>query len=237
MEKLVKSMHRVAWMAAGLIGMAAPGMCLAGQPLATEDADILDRSDCEWEGIFDRHTAHRSPSENGWETQLSCGIGLSTQVALAYGEAHGGGLRSRGVTLLGKTGLIERKDDSIGLTVAWSIGGIKDSHQDFKYDHTQVYLVATQEVIKDVTWHANLGWIRHQDEHRNAVTWNLAGEYALGHGVDLVGEFYGEGHSKPWWGVGTRWQATESLSLSTGFGLQSEKPRVRQWSVGFNYAF
>jgi NAD(P)-dependent dehydrogenase (short-subunit alcohol dehydrogenase family) len=56
-------------------------------------------------------------------------------------------------------------------------------------------------------------------------------------GVDVVGEFYGEEHSKPWWGVGTRWQATESLSVNAGFGMQSERPRIREWSVGFKFAF
>lgn len=236
----MRPIHHAAQVAARVFGCilcAVPLYGQAGAPLATEDADILDKADCEWEGTYARQTAHRSPSTNGWDTKISCGIGLSTQVALAYGEAHSAGLRVRGTALEGKTGLIERKDDGIGLTVAWAFGGVKEPGKEFKHDYTQVYLVATQEIVKDVTWHANLGWMRNQLEHRNVATWNLAGEYALGHGVDLVGEFYGEEHSKPWWGVGTRWQATESLSLNTGFGMQSENPRIRQWTVGFKYAF
>lgn len=43
----------------------APWRCEAAQPLATEDADILGRADCEW------------------EAQLSYGVGLSTQLVLA----------------------------------------------------------------------------------------------------------------------------------------------------------
>jgi hypothetical protein len=236
MEDFLKSFRRAAWVAS-LICAGAPFRCEAARPLATEDADILDKSECEWEGVHTRQTARRSPVENGWETQLSCGVGLSTQVALAYGQAHASELTSRSVTLLGKTGLIERKDDGLGLTVAWTIGGVKEHNKAFKHDFTQLYLVATQEVVKDVTWHANLGWLRNQIDHRSLATWNLAGEYAVGDGVDLVGEFYGEARSKPWWGVGTRWQATEALSLNAGFGMQSEKPRIRQWSVGFKVAF
>lgn len=233
----MKLLHRAAWAAATLLCAAAPFRCDAARPLATDDADILDKADCEWEGVYTRQTAHRSPAENGWATQLSCGIGLSTQLALAYGEAHAADLTSRNVTLQGKTGLIQRKDDGLGLTVAWTIGGVKEHDKEFKHDFTQVYLVATQEVVKDVTWHANLGWLRNQLDHKSLATWNLAGEYAVGGGVDLVGEFYGEQHSKPWWGVGTRWQATEALSLNAGFGMQSENPRIRQWSVGFKFAF
>lgn len=189
-------------MVGGLLLAAAPWHCHAGgQPLATEDADVLDAADCEWEGVYARQTAHRSPAENGWETQLSCGIGLKTQLALAYGQARAAGLTSRSVTLLGKTSLVERQDDGIGLSVAWTIGGVRNPDESFKHDASQLYLVASQELVKDFTWHANLGWLRDQIEHRNHTTWNLAGEYAVGGGVDVVGEFYGESHTKPWWGL------------------------------------
>lgn len=200
----MKTFQWAAYVVVSLIGAAAPFHCEAGRPLATEDADILDKADCEWEGAYARQKANRS---------------------------------SRGVALLGKTGLIERKDDGIGLTVAWTIGGVKDPGNAFKHDFTQLNLVATQEVLTGVTWHANLGWLRNQIDHKNFATWNLAGEYAVGGGVDVVGEFYGEEHSKPWWGIGTRWQATETLSVNTGFGMQSERPRIREWTVGFKYAF
>ena len=233
----MKPFQWAACVVVSLIGAAAPFQSEAGRPLATEDADILDKADCEWEGAYARQKANRSPAVNGWETQLGCGVGLSTQVALAYGEARAANLKSRGVALLGKTGLIERKDDGIGLTVAWTIGGVKDPGNEFKHDFTQLNLVATQEVLTGVTWHANLGWLRNQIDHKNFATWNLAGEYAVGGGVDVVGEFYGEEHSKPWWGIGTRWQATETLSVNTGFGMQSERPRIREWTVGFKYAF
>ena len=233
----MKPFQWAACVVVSLIGAAAPFHCEAGRPLATEDADILDKADCEWEGVYARQTARRSPAENAWETQLGCGIGLSTQVALAYGEARAAGVKSRGVALVGKTGLIERKDDGIGLTVAWTIGGVKERNTDFKHEFSQLNLVATQEVLTGVTWHANLGWLRNQIDRKNFTTWNLAGEYAVGGGVDVVGEFYGEEHSKPWWGVGTRWQATEALSVNAGFGMQSERPRIREWSVGFKYAF
>lgn len=198
---------------------------------------MLDKADCEWEGIYTRQTTHRSPLQKGWATQLSCGVGLSTEIDLIYGEAHTAGLTAHSVTLEGKTGLIERKNGGIGLTVTWTISGFKKHNQEFKHDFTQLTLVATQEVMKDVTWHANLGWLRNQIDHQNLATWNLAGEYAVGSGVDLVGEFYGEEHRKPWWRVGTRWQATEALSLNAGFDMQSENPRIRQWSVGFRIAF
>lgn len=231
-------LHRAAWIVGSLLCTAAPFHCHAGgAPLATDDTDVLDAADCEWEGGYTRQKAHRSPAENGWETELSCGIGLRTQLALAYGEARAADRTSRNVTLLGKTRLVERQDDRIGLSVAWTIGGVRNHDESFKHDFSQLYLVASQEVVKNLTWHANLGWLHDQIEHRDHATWNLAGEYALGGGVDAVAEFYGESHIKPWWGVGARWQATEALSLNAGFSLQTENPRIRQWSVGFKYAF
>ena len=229
--------HRSAWLVGSLLCATASFRCEAAPPLATEDADVLDKAGCEWEGVYTRVKARRSATENGWETQLSCGVGLSTQLALAYGQARSAGLTSRNVTLLGKTGLIDREDDGVGLGVAWTIGGVRNHGQSFKHDFSQLSLVATQEVLKNVTWHANLGWLHDQIDHRSHTTWNLAAEYAVRGGFDVVAEFYGESQTKPWWGVGTRWQATEALSLHAGFGMQSEQPRIRQWSVGFTFAF
>lgn len=174
--------------------------CHAGRPLATEDADILEPRDCEWEYFVARESASASPSVKGWTTQVGCGIGLSTQVALAYARARAQGLTAQGLVLVGKTGLKERKGDSLGLTLAWTLGAEKVPGS--SHELTQLNLVATKELAENLTGHANLGWARSEFACASSTTWNVATEYSLGAGVDLMAEYYDDDRSKPWLGAG-----------------------------------
>jgi hypothetical protein len=211
--------------------------CQAGRPLATEDADILDKGACEWEGFFARETAAASPALRTWATQVGCGIGFTSQVALAYSRAKADGASAQGLTLLGKTGLIERKDDGLGLTLAWTVGGEKLAGGSFKHELTQVNLVATQELAKRLKGHANLGWLRSESARSNSTTWNLAAEYAPGGGIDLMGEIYGDDRGKPWVGAGARWNLSDSVSLNGSYSVRTERPRIKLWTAGFKLGF
>jgi hypothetical protein len=46
--------------------------------------------------------------------------------------------------------------------------------------------VASGEVAKGITVHGNLGTLRVREPKFNALTWNLAGEWAAGGGVETV---------------------------------------------------
>lgn len=211
--------------------------CQAGRPLATEDADILDKGACEWEGFFARETASGSPALRTWATQIGCGIGFTSQVALAYSRAKIPRVSTQGLTLLGKTSLIERKDDGLGLTLAWTVGGEKLAGGSLKHELTQLNLVATQEFVKRLKGHANLGWLRSENARSNSTTWNLATEYAPGGGIDLMGEIYGDDHGKPWYGTGVRWNLSDSVSLNVSYSVQAERPRLELWTAGFKLGF
>lgn len=97
--------------------------------------------------------------------------------------------------------------------------------------------MATKELRRGITGHANLGWTRSQIDDANSTTWNLAAEWALGHGVDVMGEVYGDDRAKPWLGGGLRWSASETLSVNSSYSVQSETPEVKQFTVGLKFAF
>jgi hypothetical protein len=211
--------------------------CQAGRPLATEDADILDKGQCEWEGFVARETASGNPARRAWAIQLGCGFGHASQVALAYSGAKSGGISGRSMALVGKTGLIERKDDSLGLTLAWTLAGEKAAGKSFEHELTQLNLVATKEIAEDLTAHANLGWVRSESAGSSSTTWNLAAELALAAGVDVTGELYGDDRRKPWYGLGVRWSTSERFSLNASYSTQTETPRVKLWTIGFKLGF
>lgn len=212
--------------------------CLAGRPLATEDTDILDQKECEWESFVAREMSTGNPATEGWTAQVGCGVGYSTQLALAYSRARSAGPSAQGLALVGKTGLIERKDDAMGLTLAWALGREKaPGSSSFKHELTHLNLVATKEIAKSLAAHANLGWVHSKTARASSTTWNLAAEYSLASGVDVMGEIYGDDRTKPWLGIGVRWLMMEWLSVDASYSVQRETPRIKLWTVGFKLAF
>ncbi len=57
----------------------------AGRPLVTEDAGVLGKGECEWESFLASARISGSPTVNGWDTQVGCGVLASSQVAFSYG--------------------------------------------------------------------------------------------------------------------------------------------------------
>lgn len=209
--------------------------CQAARPLATEDSDVLAAGDCEWESFVARETLLNSPSVDGWATQGVCGVGFISQVGLAYGRAKSEGPAVQSVALVGKTALIQREHDGLGLALAWAVGGARDPDASFKYQFTLLNLAASKQVAETLTFYANLGWVRSRSA--GTTTWNLAAELALDIGIGLAVEAYGFDRGKPWLGAGVRWNATEQLSFNASYALHSETQHGKLLTVGFKLAF
>lgn len=222
---------------AGAALMTMVGTAQAGRPLATEDADYLGKGQCEAEGFYARLSASGTPDTRGWTLQGACGIGGTTQLALAYSRARSDGQTGQGLLLGGKTGIITRSGDGLGLTLAWGLTGAKTAGSSFEHELTYLNGVASREIAPGWTGHANLGWLRSESADASSTTWNLAIEKSLGNGVELMGEVYGDDRSDEWLGLGLRWAASDRLSLNASYATQNDSPRVRLWTVGFKVSF
>ena len=220
------------------LALALSSLCVhAGRPLATEDAGVLEPGDCEWESFTARTHERSSASLRTLSTQVGCGVGASSQLALAVARESGGASHTNALTLAGKTGLIERKGDGAGVTLAWSLAAGKQAGAAMRHEHTALNLVVSKELAKELTGHANLGVAHSKSAAQSAVTWNLAAEFALGNGVDVMGEFYGEQHSKPWLGAGLRRAVTEKFNLDASYALQSGAAKAKLFTLGAKLAF
>ena len=120
----------------------------------------------------------------------------------------------------------------LGLTLAWGLTGQKTSGSSFEHELTYLNLVATRELSPGWTAHGNVGWLRSESAGNDTTTWNLAIERALGNGVDVMGELYGDDRTKPWLGAGVRWAASDKLSLNASVAVQNDTPKQRLWTVG-----
>jgi hypothetical protein len=229
---LTTNAHRLlAWLL-----LAACSAAQAGRPLATEDADVLERGACEWESFAARQTVSGAPAVNGAGTQVGCGVGWNSQVALGYARERSAGASTSAWGLSGKTAIIERDAGATGFTLAWGLGSLRTPGGSMKHESSFLTLVATREWAGWLT-HANLGWERSESASMNTTTWNLAVERPIGAGVDLMAEVYGDDRSRPWLGTGVRWTVNERFSVNASWSVQRESPRPKLWTLGFKLGF
>lgn len=211
----------------------------AGRPLVTEDAGVLDRGDCEWESVAARDTARSTPTTKALSTQVACGLGWGSQLALAIGHSRAGGQTSRNLSLGAKTRLIDGGEDGPSLTLAYGAAWVRDSADG---DRTQPELASANLVLSAPladgwTGHANLGPTHYRDGQVTRTTWALAAENDLSDQLGWGLEAYGEDGSCPWLGAGLRWDASSSLNLNVSFARQAGADRARLITLGAKLAF
>lgn len=219
--------------------LTLPGApALAGRPLVTEDADVLDRAACEWESVGQRLHGAGEPATLAWTTQFGCGTGLNSQAALFVGRSSTAGAATLSLGLGGKTALLARQgSEGLGLTVAWGLVGLRPAGERLGHELSYLNLVATQALGDALTAHANLGWTHARQAGQATTNWNLALEWSRGTGLDWLGEVYGDDRSRPWLGLGLRWAASPAWSLNASWARQQDLPRVKLFSVGAKFSF
>lgn len=222
---------------AAALALALAGPSWAGRPLATEDADVLDRGECEWESFAARESASGEPSARTASTQVGCGVGAMTQAAIAYSRGRFAGETTPAWALVGKTGLLPREGEGLGLTLAWALGWQRAPGSSWKHEASALVLVATKSFADRFTAHANLGWSRSESERLNTTTWNAAVEWSAVDRLDLMGEVYGDDRGRPWLGLGARYAISERLSVDTSWAVRNDTPHVRLWTVGVKLGF
>jgi hypothetical protein len=226
---------------AALLGSLLPPAAHAGRPLQTEDAGVLERAACEVEGFTARASAFGA-SVRETSLQLGCGVGASTQLAVAVAHAKEEGISARGFELNGKTALWQgaaaKDDEAAALTLAYALGWSRVSGDTWRHAATDLNLAYSHPLGAELTAHANLGHARDEITKTRATTWGLALEHAGFGAVAPMAEFFGDDHGAPWWNLGLRVTALpERLFIDASYGRQIASGRPTLWSVGFKAAF
>lgn len=219
-----------------VLAAAASSTAFAGRPLATEDAGVLEPGACELEPSFTR-VKSAGQSERASVMQVACGTPWRSQFSANVQRVSAEGQSSTGFGLGGKTGLLGGESAPVALTLAYGVniatlarGGGRRLTDGF------VNLVASSEVAKNVTVHANLGALHVREPRSNATTWNLAGEWAVGGGIDLVAEAYGNNRDERWAGAGARYTAG-SWSFNAALARMSSEPKASLLTAGAKFNF
>jgi hypothetical protein len=161
------------------LGLCFAGAAQAGRPFATEDAGVLAQKECEWESFAARARTSGESNVTAWSTQLGCGVGFKTQVALAFARSSFESEHAHALALGAKTGLIDGGENGTSVTLAYGAAAAKGPGEgSYRWNTTAVNLVLTRPLSADWTVHGNLGWSRDRPAKLNTTTWAAAAEWA-----------------------------------------------------------
>lgn len=169
-------------------------------------------------------------------SQLSCGIGHSTQLGASIGRSRDDFGHANSFALNGKTNLFKGSGSDASYTIAYGIAGIQPEGLSLRSQSAYLNGVVSKPLTDNLTGHLNFGLTHDRSLGKTMGTWNVAAEYALGHGVDVMAEAYGQEGSGPWVGVGSRWQANKSWSIGASLSRQSSE-NATQFTLGAKYSF
>lgn len=220
---------------AALAALLAAPAAWSARPLVSETADSLAQGDCELETALASTRVRGEPNTSSLDALVACGIGMGTQVSGAYNRARSGGLTGQAITLGGKTNLAEAQDGRIGWAIAYGASLDKAPGEGWKHGSTRVFGVATKSLTDSLVGHFNLGWLRTEGDRLNSTTWSVGFE---GDGpVRWAADVFGDDRSRAWVSAGLIWPLAEKLTANLAYAQQFERPRVRQWTLGFKFDF
>ena len=183
-----------------LLLIAAPTASLAGRPLTTEVASVLDDKRCQVEAWVDRG---RDASQAWLAPACNFGAGIEWQAGLGRTRESGRSVTS--ATYAQAKGLFKEIEDASPWGVGWVVGVNRDPLREVQRGWKDPYaLVPASVAVGEALIHANLGWSRNRAERRNTSVWGAALEIPAGARVTWVAEAFGEGSEKPFLRGGAR---------------------------------
>lgn len=234
------TLHRLwrPWAVSAFLAICAVPACLAGRPLVTEDAGVLDAQACEVQAYALRQTERDASPAQGAHVDLACGVGSGTQLGLGYQRIRQDGESNRTLEFNGKTAIRAMSEQETGLAVAYGYGQASNPGSPLAHDQLVLRLAASRPV-GDFLVHGNLGLLRTRSSPRNNLVWALAAERegALGP-VDLAVEVFGDNRNPAWAQLAARWVLIkERLNLDASIGQQASGSRPRLVTVGLKAAW
>lgn len=224
--------------AALLLGLAGPSV--AGRPLSTEDAGVLDPGSCELESYLGLSREPASPDSRLQSVQLGCGAVEGTQLALLHQRGRSGATRTRSLAVAGKTRLHDGGEAHPSWALAWGLGQTDDgSGAGLRADQAYLNGVASWPLSAHLMLHGNLGWSHSRLAGQSRTSWAVALEKAATDHLDLMGELFDDDRShSPWLQLGLRWAVLpDRLWLDASQGWQSGGTRARAFTLGLRLAF
>ena len=187
-------MRAVLW---ALLAVSLPA--IAGRPLTTDNASVLDDKRCQVESWWDRS---RESSQAWLVPACNFGGGIEWQLGTARTRAEGDSHFSAAY-LQAKTVLRSLDPSSWGAGVAAGLMR-HPANQRFRGFENPYVNVPVSFAVGSGLVHVNAGWNRDREARRDVTTWGVAGEMPVTPRVTAVAEAFGRNREHPFLRAGGR---------------------------------
>ena len=199
---------------------------VAGRPLTTEDAAILESGRCQVEAWIDRG----DDATTGWLVP-ACNLGFNTELQAGFARTRTDGEQRFSEAYAQAKTLLRAATENEPWGVGLVLGVVKRPQNETRrgWDNPYVLVPFTQAICNTpLTFHANVGWTRDREVRRDHTLWGAALEAAVSERVTLLGEAYGQNSERPFVRIGGRWSAIPGkldldLTWVTRPGVSSEE--------------
>lgn len=215
-----------------VLALLAAGPAHGARPMVTDDARIVDAKACQLE-------SWAKSNRNSTEYWLQPACNFSGNLELALGAARGRddlGAETTNVLIQGKTLFKALQPD--GWSWGLALGNVR--HPPIQSGSNLVgdlyaYVPATFSFRDDRAFlHANLGWLRDREFHKNRLTWGLGTEARLAESTWLIAEAFGQNQGRPFYQMGLRyWLVPDRVQVDATYGNRAGSGTEERWfSIG-----
>ena len=192
---------------------------------------MIGGDQCQVETGLVRTSSRGSPSATGLDVFGSCGFRGHSQFGVALGWSRQAGENTPGLGLVGKTTLKMPQDGAIGYGIAYGLDTDKAPGRGWRVAAARLFGVATTELTEGLLGHLNLGWERNQADRLNSTLGSIGVE--TDSGLRWAADIFGDDRARPWVSAGLLFPLADKISANLSYAQQFERPRVRQWTLGF----
>jgi hypothetical protein len=212
------------------VAIAFPLQALAGRPLTTEDAAVLEDKACQLEAWVD-------PARDatvGWLVP-ACNFGLGIEWQVGFAREWSDGSSRLPEAYAQAKGLFREASEQSPWSAGWVAGVTRrpQNEEHRGWDNPYVLLPVSWSV-GSFNFHLQPGWARDREAKRDVTLWGAAIEHTT-KPLDLVAEVFGQNSEKPFVRVGLRYTPIrEYLDLDISYVTRPGGTREeRIVSVGF----
>ncbi len=224
-----------------LAALACAAVCHSAQADRTrqaDNADVLERGDCELETKFERRAVRGAAPERESSVRLGCGLGWRTELALESTHQRSEGLRDQAIGAEGKTSLRPPGIGQIGWALSYGAGAQRGGNARWQHSDSFAALEAALKPEEDWQIEARLGSARDHIARSDKTLWALALELAVTDAVEVRVEADGDDRSRPLVSVALRWLFwPEHALLTLSSGTRAGPMRERRFGIGISFEF
>ena len=220
---------------APLLACLAAAPALAGEPLATDDASILDRGICQLEAW---HRWSTNGGHEGWAVP-ACSVTDWLELGVGLGRSRDREAGGHTLVLLQAKSVFLRDPDG-----RWSAGAVANVVRDgaresrrYGFHQSAALGLVTFNLLDDrLRVHANAGVVHDYQDYTTGA-WGTAVEYDFAEDWTAMGELFRDGPGRPSYQLGVRYTLVTDrveLFLSGGDRLGGEGS---SWFAKFGVRF